>query len=177
MIRRLAVLVLVGALFAASGCGFHLRSWEIGSAYDAVSLTTTARHAITDPLRRALAQTGVPLLDSPEDGETDGVAPGKVLVLQVINASDNLRTASVGGNARTAEYELSTAVQFALGTADGTQLAQPTWARARRVYQLDRGNLVGSNEEQTLLRRELHADVVQQIMRVVNAVSRAVPQA
>lgn len=149
-------------------CGFHLRSWELGNAYESVGLVTqggfrAARggQEMESQLRAALVQTGVPVL-----------ASGAELVLDLIASDEELRTASVSGSARTAEYELIQRVRFAVRTADGNYLAQPATARATRRYFLDRGNLVGSNEEQALLRRELRAELVQRIMRVLNTVSR-----
>ena len=167
---------LLGALagLSLSACGFRLRSWELGSAFDGVVLENPGRHAIGEPLRRAITQTSVPLM-SGADARAEALAPARLLVLRVLEAGEDLRTASVGGNARTAEYELTARVRFDVTDGSGAALAAPRWAQARRVYLLDRGNLVGSNEEQALLRREMHTDLVQQVMRVLNAVSRQPP--
>ncbi len=153
---------------AISGCGFHLRSWELGNAYESVGLDVRSGFRagrggleIADQLGQALEQTGVPVL-----------ASGAELVLELINSDEELRTASVSGVARTAEYELIQRVRYALRTADGTYVAPPATAKATRRYFLDRGNLVGSNEEQALLRRELRVELVQKVMRVLNTVSR-----
>jgi len=159
----LAVLLLSG-----SGCGFQLRSWQLGNGYESVGLDVrggfrSARGGLemAEQLGRALEQTGVPVLTS-----------GAELVLELIDSDEELRTASVSGTARTAEYELIQRVRYAVRTADGGYVAPPATARASRRYFLDRGNLVGSNEEQSLLRRELRAELVQRVMRVLNTVSR-----
>lgn len=147
-----------------SGCGFQLRSWDLGSGYSSVALESAGRFDIEPTLRRALTQTGVPLVST--DAE---------LVLELISSGEELRTASVSGSARTAEYELILRVRYAIKDSAGAYLAKPASLQSSRRYFLDRGNLVGSNEEQALLRRELRSDLVQQIMRVLNAVSRAAP--
>jgi len=156
------VLLALPGLIA--GCGFQLRNWELGNAYESVALESAGRFDIEPALRRALSQTGVPVVTS--DAQ---------LVLEVIDANEELRTASVSGSARTAEYELIQRVRYAVREGDGTYLAKPATLSASRRYFLDRGNLVGSNEEQALLRRELRTDLVQQIMRVLNTVSRSAP--
>lgn len=159
----LATLLTVIALFAlsTSGCGFQLRNWELGNAYESVGMEVRGNQEIAGPLRLALGQTGVPVL-----------AEGAELVLELLDSDEELLTASVSGNARTAEYELIQRVRYAVRAADGSYLAKPTTASASRRYFLDRGNLVGSNEEQALLRRELRSELVQRIMRVLNTVSR-----
>lgn len=167
MRRAAGTRVLLTALMLVllvSGCGFQLRSWELGNAYNSVGLESRGRFDIEPALKRALGQTGVPVVSS-----------GAELVLELLAADEELRTASVSGNARTAEYELIQRVRYAVRRADGVYLAQPASLSASRRYFLDRGNLVGSNEEQALLRRELRTDLVQQIMRVLNTVSRSAP--
>lgn len=161
-LRALVIAGLIGVLMG--GCGFHLRSWELGNAYESIGLESAGRFDIESDLRRALAQTGVPLVN--RDAQ---------LVLELLDVDEELRTASVGGDARTAEFELIRRVRYAVREANGTYLAKPTSFSVSRRYFLDRDNLVGSNEEQALLRRELRSDLVQQIMRVLNAVSRAEP--
>ena len=157
---------LVGLVVAVqlAGCGFQLCSWELGNTYSSVGLESTARFDIEPDLRRALAQTGVPVLDS-----------GAELVLELIDSDEELRTASVSGTARTAEFELIVHIRYAIRDAAGSYLAKPATLRSSRRYFLDRGNLVGSNEEQALLRRELRTQLIQQVMRVLNTVSRTAP--
>lgn len=163
-VRSLVMAGLVGLL--VGGCGFQLRSWELGDAYESVGLESAGQFDITPVLRRALEQTGLPVV--PRDAE---------LVLELIDTDEELRTASVNGTARTAEFELIQRVRYAVRKGDGSYLVNPTIVSSSRRYFLDRGNLVGSNEEQALLRRELRTNLVQQIMRVLNAVSRSTPTA
>ncbi len=157
----LASFVVALLLQSLGGCGFHLRSWELGNEYESVGLDARGNQEIEAPLRAALENVGVPLL-----------ATGAELVLELLDSDEELRTASVSGSARTAEYELIQRVRFAVRTAQGAYLAKPATATATRRYFLDRGNLVGSNEEQSLLRRELRTELVRRIMRVLNTVSR-----
>jgi len=166
VLRRRLLQTTAGLLLALqlAGCGFQLRSWDMGNAYSSVGLESAARFDIEPDLRRALTQTGVPVVDS-----------GAELVLELLDSDEELRTASVSGAARTAEFELIVHIRYAIRDAAGSYLAQPATLRSSRRYFLDRGNLVGSNEEQALLRRELRTQLIQQVMRVLNTVSRTAP--
>ena len=161
---RTMIGTLLLCVLLLSGCGFQLRSWDLGSGYSSIALESAGRFDVEPTLRRALTQTGVPV--DTNDAE---------LVLELISSGEELRTASVSSSARTAEYELILRVRYAIRDAAGVYLAKPVSLQSSRRYFLDRGNLVGSNEEQALLRRELRSELVQQIMRVLNAVSRAAP--
>ena len=161
---RTMIGTLLLCVLLLSGCGFQLRSWDLGSGYSSIALESAGRFDVEPTLRRALTQTGVPVVTN--DAE---------LVLELISSGEELRTASVSSSARTAEYELILRVRYAIRDAAGVYLAKQVSLQSSRRYFIDRGNLVGSNEEQALLRRELRSELVQQIMRVLNAVSRAAP--
>jgi LPS-assembly lipoprotein len=144
-----------------SGCGFHLRSYELDSAVESFALTGDTRARIAGPLRRAMSQAGV----------TEISIQDAALVIDVLDERSGRRSASIAGRARAAEYEMSYGVRFRV-LADGTELAAPQWLWRERVYRIDRENIVGSSEEQTILEREMMQDLVSQIVRIVDTVSR-----
>ena len=78
----------------------------------------------------------------------------------------------MAGSARAAEYETSLAVRYRILGAGSEELAPATWIERQRVYRIDRDNIVGSSEEQALLEAELMQDMVGQIIRAMEAVSR-----
>ncbi len=53
-----------------------------------------------------------------------------------------------------------------------TVLVEDRSVRVARTYRLDRNNIVGSSEEQALLRGEMEQDVVQQILRSLDTATR-----
>ena len=67
-------------------------------------------------------------------------------------------------------------MQYAI-SRNGVELVAPTWIERERVYRIDRGNIVGSSEEQSILEREMLRDVAGQIIRAMSAVSRNATQA
>lgn len=146
---------------AASGCGFHLRSYELDSAVESFALSGETRSRIAAPLRRALGQAGVaelPVSDA-------------ALVIDLLDQRSERRSASVGGQARATEYEMSYGVRFRV-LANGVEIARPQWLERQRVYRIDRNNIVGSSEEQAIVEREMLQDLVSQMVRIVDTVSR-----
>ena len=67
-------------------------------------------------------------------------------------------------------------VQYQILAGDGRVLAPPTWVERQRVYRIDQGNIVGSSEEQSIVQRELLQDIVGQIVRAMDLVSRSLEE-
>ncbi|MGI9324352.1 MAG: LPS assembly lipoprotein LptE [Pseudomonadales bacterium] len=161
---------LLGALLAlVVGCGFQLRGWHIDDSVSAVFIagadsTTDARTELGSDLRTAFGQAGVTVAKT--RGEAD-------LVVTLLDQRRQRRSVSVTGQARAAEYELSRGVFFSVDQIhDETAeiLIEPRWIEVERIYRVDRNNIVGSNEEQALVERDLKNDIIQQIVRSINLV-------
>lgn len=150
------------ACLAMAGCGFHLRTWDLEGNVETVRITANARNPLAEPLGRALKSAGVSVVD---DSDVD-------VIIELLADRKGRRSVSVTDQARAAEYETSLQVQYAVRGRDEETLLAPTWIRAARIFQVDRDNLVGSSQEQSLLDREMVNDLVQQIIRGLNAVTR-----
>jgi LPS-assembly lipoprotein len=162
---RLGSLVLI-TLLLTCGCGFHLRTFDLTSTVSSAYVTSNTRNFLTEPLRTSLRQVGVNEASSAGEAE---------LVVQLVEQRRERRSVSVTGAALAAEYELTLGVRFSVfNVSDGQQnvLIEPRWAQITRLYRIDPNNLVGSSEEQALLEREMVADLVAQVIRALNAVSR-----
>jgi LPS-assembly lipoprotein len=145
------------------GCGFHLRTWDLEGNVESARVIANARNPLAEPLARALRSAGVELV---EGGEAD-------VVIELLADRRGRRSVSVTDQARAAEYETSLQVQYAVRDGAGAMLMQPRWVAARRVYRVDRDNLVGSSQEQALLEREMVNDLVEQVLRGINTVVRS----
>ncbi len=156
--------LLITCLIAASlaGCGFQLRSYDFSANVDSYAITGKTRLPIAQELRRGLSQAGV----------QEASAQDAAIQVELLDQRRERRSISVAGSARAAEYETSYAIRYRILGADNAELAPASWIERQRVYRIDRDNIVGSSEEQAILERELMQDVVGQIVRAMEAVSR-----
>ena len=158
-------LILAGLLIlVATGCGFHLRTWDLEGSVETALVNASGRNSLAEPLRRALRSAGVALVET--DGDAD-------IVVDLLDERRGRRTLSVTDRARAAQYEVSLRVSYQVrrGGSSGAMLVEPRWVQASRIYRVDRNNLVGSSEEQALLEREMVTDLVQRVIRSLNAAS------
>ena len=163
LVGNLSGWALILAVCVAAGCGFHLRTWGWADQEMRVHVRANARNSLAEPLRRALRQAGVPV--SATAAEAD-------FVIHLLNERRSRRIASVAVGARAAEYELQARAQYAI-RAGARELIPPTWVEAVRVFSIDRTSLTGSSEEQALIEQELESDLVQNVLRGLNAVASA----
>ncbi|MDE0350663.1 MAG: LPS assembly lipoprotein LptE [Gammaproteobacteria bacterium] len=158
-----AALAMTAGLLVAA-CGFQLRTWDL-AGLERVQVVGGDAQTLRRELTRALTQSGVVLTDARSDAD---------VIVQLSDERESRRTASVSGGARVAEYEMSLAVSFGALDAEGEELVPTRTLRAERTYRLDLDNLIGSREEETLIVRELRADLVQ---RMVRSLGRAAERA
>lgn len=147
------------ALLALGACGFQLRGWDQRLGLESVYLDARPQVSAAAPLRRALRQAGAQLASSAADAQ---------LRVELLDERRGRRTVSVAGGAVAAEYELSLAVHYAI-RGGAAQLGDPRWAEAGRVFAIDRDSVAGSAEEQALIEAELMEEIVQEILRALNA--------
>ncbi len=159
---RLASLSGLVAIVLAS-CGFHLRGWDLETSIESAYVDANPRIQLATPLRRALSQAGVRLTDAPSEA---------AVVIELLDQRREQRTVSVTRGARDAEYELTLGARFAI-RAGAEVLSEPRWVQVQSAYSIDRNSIVGNAEEAALIEEELRADLIQQIVRSLNAVLSA----
>jgi len=164
-VRRLSLLVIVLLL---TGCGFQLRTFDLNTSVSSVHVSTNGSNFAAEPLRRGLQQAGVELVPVRDEAQ---------IAVALLNQRRDRRSVSVTDQAQAAEYELDLAVQYSVQKPDGGILIEPRWVETTRIYRVDRVNLVGTSEEQALLEREMINDLVQQIVRALDAATQELPVA
>ena len=145
-------------------CGYHLRGSGVDATVESAYVRSVRGVDVTTELTRVLRQSGIDVLDSPEHA---------AVVIDLLEQQQNDRTVSYTDRATTAETQLEEAVRFQILGPDETALVGERWVRATRTYLVDTRNLVGSNQQQRLLRVELGTDLVQQIVRSLATATRA----
>jgi LPS-assembly lipoprotein len=154
---------VLASLLVTAGCGFHLRGYGVVTAFDDFFLVASSNSIFQADLRQTLRTAGASESASRTDAD---------VVIEILDERNQQRAASTTGNARVAEYELEVGALVGIQDGGGNVLAAPQWVNRVRVYRIDRDNLTGNSQEQTLVERELRADVVQAVLRTVNAVTR-----
>jgi len=164
--QRVARRIVVGAVLAALlvGCGFQLRGSDLRSSVAQVYVDAAPRHGYAVPMRLALERAGVEVLELPA---------ADALIVDLIDERRSRRSISVSETAVAAEYEVIVGVRYAVRDGAGNQLVEPQWLQRERVYRVDRDNILGSSEERTLLEREMQDELIQQIIRALDALAGA----
>ena len=150
-------------LLLLAGCGFHLRSYNVDATFQNYFIAASESSAFAVDLRRMLKGSGV--------GEAASRSAADVVV-EVLEERNQQRAVSTTGNARVAEYELEVGVNVRITDGAGNEMAPAQWINRTRVFRVDRDNLNSNSQEQSLIQRELRADVGQALLRTVNAVAR-----
>ena len=159
--RRAALLLAL--ILLQDGCGFQLRTWDLEGSVETARINGSNRNPVAEPLRRALRSAGVALVGTDEAADVE---------IDLLNERRGRRSVSVNSQARAAEYETSLGIQYEIRGKGDEILVSSRWIQASRVFRIERENLVGASEEQALLEREMVTDLVQQVIRSLNAVSR-----
>ncbi|WP_426143929.1 LPS assembly lipoprotein LptE [Pseudomonas sp. DWP3-1-2] len=159
MIKR--NLLVMGLAVLLSACGFQLRG--TGSNEIAIKeLDLSARNAYGETvsqLRRVLEGGGVKVYTG---------APYKLILT---DEQESQRTASYSGSARSAEYSLTTVLNYEIhGEKD--RLLTSGKVQTDKTYVHDGNNLVGSDQEAAQIRLEMRNE---QVQKMVAALSRLSP--
>ena len=161
MTRREAAGLL--ALAALPGCGFQLRRWELGAAFDTAYIDRARGVDLDRDLAQALTAAGLVMAES--DATAD-------VVLKLSRQRQEQRSVGIV-RGRAAEAELSLEVAFAIASGDGRQLLPERVLRAERRASVDGDNILGSSAEQALLRQEMRADLIARMLRALGALAKA----
>lgn len=154
-IRSLFIALLCLPLLVA--CGFNLRGdLNLSPEWNELHLATTNPNSeLSSALRGSLENAGVNWRSRAEAN----------YVLQLGEERFQRRNLTIGGNARAAEFELTLTTQLRVTDRNGVELMPRTVVETRKIMTHDPENVTGKVEESRLLRREMRADLVQQLLR------------
>ncbi len=150
------LLSLLPAVLAAS-CGWHLR----GAASMPEGVETVYVDAPNRSLREAwtmqLSQSGVDVTDAEKTADARFEVDTETFDRRVLSVDPDT------GKVR--EYMLAYTATVQLKRADGSILFEPQTVRQVRTYVFDEAAVVGSQNEQDALHREMRFGAVQQVLR------------
>lgn len=151
MIKR--NLLVMGLAVLLSACGFQLRGTGT-TELTIKELDLSARNAYGETitqLRRTLQNSGVKVYNG---------APYKLVLT---NEQESQRAATYTGGSRSAEYELTTVLNYTVeGQNDTVLLEDKLQVQKYNVY--DGNNINGSGQEAVQVRQEMRRDLVQGMM-------------
>ena len=151
MIKR--NLLVMGLAVLLSACGFQLRGTGT-TELTIKELDLSARNAYGDTvkqLRTTLQNSGVKVYSG---------APYKLVLT---NEQETQRAATYTGGSRSAEYELTTVLNYAIQGQNDSVLLEDK-LQVQKYYVYDGNNITGSGQEATQVRNEIRRDLVQGMM-------------
>ena len=147
MIKR--NLLVIGLAVMLSACGFQLRGTgtnELSIKEMDVSARDAYGPTVTE-LRQVLKNSGV------------NVHTGAPYRLVLTNEQQRERSASYNSGNRTAEYELTTQLNYSIQGLNNLELLSDK-LEVRKVYVRDASNITGSEQEEARSRLEMRRDLV-----------------
>ncbi|MCQ4165302.1 LPS-assembly lipoprotein LptE [Tahibacter harae] len=164
--RKLVRTVLLSGCLLLAGCGFHLR--EQAEVPDALK---RVRLEIADPgsllyrdLPGALQRAGASVQEQ---------AGSDVATLRIPVSTLGSEALSVGATARVREYTMRYRVELEAVDAAGTVILPRQVIELSRDYTFDETQALGVAAQEDELRKQLQRDMVQAILRRLEALGRA----
>jgi LPS-assembly lipoprotein len=155
--RRLLLAGLaLPATAIAGGCGFRLRGPQ-PMDFATLHVNVSAQSELGAQLRRLVGVSGSTVVV-----EDEAAAEAR---LQILGNARSREILSLTGAGKVREYQLNQNLQFQLLDKAGQPLIPPTTLSARREYTFDEDAVLGKQQEEELLYRDMQQDLVQQMMR------------
>lgn len=150
------------ALALLQGCGFQLRgAVALPGNIAPVYIQGPGQY---DELRLELTQ-----IFSFSDIQVVTDPKAAASTLKISGRSSDRRVLSVDGNGNVAEYELHEGAHFSLVAADGSVLVEPQTVSTITTYLNSETEVLGKQQEEGSLRKDLRRDLASQIMRRLQA--------
>lgn len=164
--RRLLPASLAVLALLLAGCGFHLRKEvQLPESMKKVHIQIADPSSpLAKDLAKALPRSGTEVVATVEPG---------VAVMNISANAFSTDILSVGGNARASEYSLRYHVEFDVQDTAGTALLPKQIIELSRDFTFDATQALGVAAETDLLTQELERDMVQTILRRLEALAHA----
>ena len=153
----------VGLTAGLAGCGFALRG-QATLPYKTIYLGFSGNNELGANLRRNIRYTSsTEVVDRPQDAEA---------LFQMMSEDRQKIILTLDGQGRVRDYELIYRVVFRVHDGKGREFMPPTEISLRREISFNDSALMAKEAEERLIYREMQADLVQQIMRRLEAQGR-----
>ncbi|MDR2012926.1 MAG: LPS assembly lipoprotein LptE [Rhodanobacter sp.] len=169
-LHRFASVMLAVLALSISGCGFHPRKEaQLPANMQRIHIQIAdSTSPLAKSLARALPRSGAQVVDKDEPDATQMKITANNFFTDVL---------AVGGAARAVEYALRYHVEFEVTDAAGIALLPKQTIELTRTFTFDQSQALGVSAETDLLTQELQKDMVQTILRRLEALTKAHPAA
>jgi LPS-assembly lipoprotein len=157
-----SVVAACAVVIAASGggCGFHLRG-DVSYPFSSLYLNAPADNPLTTELKRTMDRiTRMKLAASPADAQ---------VVLDVTGIGDDKQVLSLSGGGRVREFLLTKRAVIGVHDANGRDWLPTAEITVRRSYTFNEAEVLAREAQEQRLLREMQTDIVQQIVRRLQA--------
>jgi len=159
-IRVFIVFLLTAVIISA--CGFQLRgNIVLPPLYERVYIIDNGYSDVAKRLTNALTNVGSEMLSSSEDATA---------VLTLLSHNTQRRALNVGGK-QIREYELKLTIVFSVQDHQGVQLSQPQTVTVLRNFQNDPDNVLGKDNEELIIRKEMMQPAIIQVLQRMKALA------
>jgi LPS-assembly lipoprotein len=139
-----------------SSCGFHLRgAIDLPEVYQRIYIDNRTQSDINIRLRETLADNNITLVNSPADASS---------IIRIHSRNIERNALAIRG-LEIKEYELVLSLSFTVHDPDGKQRGQLQNISNSRRYSFHNLQVLGSDNEETILLNEMSRDIVNQILR------------
>ena len=160
MIKR--TVMMTSMVLLLSACGFQLRGTGM-SDFALEEINLQARNSHGDTARQ---------LEQLLENNDVRVHKGARYTLDLVREQTRQRTASYTSSARSAEYELTSILDYQFRGPQNTVLLEDS-IEVQKVYVHDSSNLIGSDQEASQLRNEMRRELLQQLNMRISSITPA----
>jgi LPS-assembly lipoprotein len=138
-----------------AGCGFHLRGPQ-SLDFSSIHIGASQYSTLGTALRRQVELSGSTIVE-----EEAARAETRLQILANERTREILSITAIG---KVREYELLQRIRFRLVDREGKELIPPANITVRREYTFNDEQVLGKEQEEALLYRDMESDLVRQIM-------------
>lgn len=158
--RHLLGAALIGAL-PLTGCGFQLRG-SYSTPFRTLYLQMPENSYLAVRLRQELlAGSDVTIVNTPSEAEA---------ILELLSDSRSRDVLSINDTGRAREYEITLSLSFRVSNPSGIDYMEAVTLTASRDLTYSESDFLSREKEEAFLYRDMEADLVNQLMRRIEAI-------
>ena len=158
---RLAAILIMQAIACGVVCGFRLRG-SYSTPFKTLYLQMPENSYLAVRLRQELlAGSDVTIVNTPSEAEA---------ILELLSDSRSRDVLSINDTGRAREYEITLSLSFRVSNPSGIDYMEAVTLTASRDLTYSESDFLSREKEEAFLYRDMEADLVNQLMRRIEAI-------